>query len=508
VRVLFATHTLRHQYLRSFVEYAQRQAGWRIGIISDKQWSGFFAGLENVVEAFFPLPDAVEEAPWESDAGALARLRSRIAACERATGTPLNRIVLTGERRLGRAYGREFYHWAATTESRLALRDNRLPERMVMRLFAAVDTAIEQFRPDLVLLGQTASPDCFALSLLAEMLGIPVAINRPSKILSERCFWTRDREMLNTAAATLCREKIDCGARPSAAAREHLQAFRDTPRPIAYIQRNWDIAAAKTFLASHIDLAGRAIRAAHWRAKGRRGRAPKPVLSKVVEIYRGTYLRARQARYFRSFDETELSSLRYVYLALHKEPELAINFQAPFWHSQKNLIAWLSMNLPCGYRLLVRDHRKNDGRRPMAFYRDIVAYPGVQLVSPFDSQFKYVRNAALIVSDNGTTGWEGLVFGRPVLSLARNFYTPAELAAELRDPSKLGETMIQCLTSPRELDEGERERRLACLVEAEMETTVEESAASHDESLSILSDLCAGRVADPTRTRAATAALP
>ena len=125
-------------------------------------------------------------------------------------------------------------------------------------------------------------------------------------------------------------------------------------------------------------------------------------------------------------------------VALHKEPELAINFQVPLWHSQKSLIAWISKNLPCGYRLLVRDHRKNDGRRPTAFYQDILRYPGVDLISPFDSQFKYIRNAGLIITDNGTTGWEGLIFGKRVISFARNFYEPTGLTERLEQSIGFG----------------------------------------------------------------------
>ena len=79
MKVLFVTHTLRHQYLRSFIEFAQREAGWRLGIISDKQWSDFFAGLENVVEEFFLLPDVAKAACWENDPDALTRLKQRIA---------------------------------------------------------------------------------------------------------------------------------------------------------------------------------------------------------------------------------------------------------------------------------------------------------------------------------------------------------------------------------------------------------------------------------------------
>jgi hypothetical protein len=204
-------------------------------------------------------------------------------------------------------------------------------------------------------------------------------------------------------------------------------------------------------------------------------------------------LKGRQESLFKTFTDEELAKQRYVLIALHKEPELAINFQAPFWHSQKNLIAWLSMNLPCGYRLLVRDHRKNEGRRPMAFYRDLLAYPGVDLISPFDAQFKYIGNADLIVADNGTTGWEGLVFGKRVISVADNFYAPTGVAVDVSDPSRLGEAIIRRVAEPEVPDRAEWDRRLACLVEAEMETTVPEDESSHQSSLAIVATLVSGR---------------
>ena len=125
----------------------------------------------------------------------------------------------------------------------------------------------------------------------------------------------------------------------------------------------------------------------------------------------------------------------------------------------------------------------------MSFYRDILAYPGVDLISSFDSQFKYIRNADLIVSDNGSTGWEGLLFGKRVITLARNYYEPTGLTERVTDPSRLGEIMIRRLSEPEVADQREWDRRLACLVEAEMETTLPEDETSHEESLGIVESL-------------------
>jgi len=356
-------------------------------------------------------------------------------------------------------------------------------------LFAQIDAVLESFRPELVVVGHSSAPDGFVLTLLAETKGIPFVISRPSKILSDRCFWTLDRDMLNVEGEAVGAAKVSSGARPGIAAQQHLAKFRSNPTTVAYIRRNWDIAASRTFLKAHIDAAVRAVWRLRWRLGGSSGPPPKPAMSKLLELYRSTYLKARQSALFKTFTEEELARKGYLLIALHKEPELAINFQVPLWHSQKNLIAWISKNLPCGYRLLVRDHRKNDGRRPTAFYQDILRYPGVDLISPFDSQFKYIRNAALIITDNGSTGWEGLIFGKRVISLARNFYEPAGLTERLNDPSDLGKLILRRLSEPEVPDKEEWDRRLACLVEAEMETTVPEDESSHDQSLKMIDAL-------------------
>jgi hypothetical protein len=494
-RVLVRAHNLRHEYLNSFLAYAQRTAGWTLGMIADRPYPAFCEGLEVRRENFFLTPNVLKPGDFQSDEAQLRRMRDLVAACERSTGIPVHRIVLADERNSGRAYAIEFYHWPSTTAAAAVLRDNSISERNALRLFAGASDILERFQPEFVIIGgHTSMPDSFALRMVAEHLGIPVLISRPSKILPCRCFWTLDLEMLNTSAAALCAKKIGRGLIPEKQAYAHITRFRETPATIDYIQQNWKVAAAKGVVSTLRDLAYRLRRQIEWLRLGQHGQRGKPVVSKAWETFRSAWLVRRQKPLFQTFQDDELASTRYIYIALHKEPELAINFQAPFWHSQKNLIAWLSMNLPCGYRLLVRDHRMNEGRRPTRYYRDLLAYPGVALVSPIDSQFKYIRNAELIVADNGTTGWEGLVFGKRVLSLARNFYEPAGLANQVTDPSQLGEAVVRILAEPKLPDRSEWERRLACLVEAEMETTVTEDESSHEISLEMVASMLPGLV--------------
>ncbi len=75
--------------------------------------------------------------------------------------------------------------------------------------------------------------------------------------------------------------------------------------------------------------------------------------------------------------------------------------------------------------------------------RDMRRLPGVVLVDGFDDQFKYIRNADVIVTENGSTGWEGLVLGRPVVTLADTYYDAAGLARRVNDHDQLGAAILE-----------------------------------------------------------------
>jgi len=136
----------------------------------------------------------------------------------------------------------------------------------------------------------------------------------------------------------------------------------------------------------------------------------------------------------------------------------------------------------------VREHRFNQGRRATAFYKYLQALPGVDLIDPVDDQYKYIRHAALIVTDNGTTGFEGLMLGKRVISLGDDYYSATGLTLRLSDPSQLGAAMMRRLAEPEVRDSGDAEHRLGWLVDAEYDTTLAEG----DESLAAgLDCLCA-----------------
>lgn len=495
-RVFFFAHSRRSTYLHSFLKAAKERAGWEFAVPCPENSRRVYQDTIAHAENLFFVPDFSRRAAWEDDALEHERIAALVTASENRSGMPVNRVVLAGERNIGRAFGRENYLWPSTRLSRAALRDPDAPAAIVRRIFKFVDDAFARFEPDFVLLGHAASPIAIVAVLVAGVRGLPYIMGRQSKILSNRCYWTRDREMYNDQAQRLFEEKARAGAAVSAEAEAYLKTFRESPRTVHYIAQNWKN-SKHDWLRRHVRLAYLALARANHVLRRRTSVPPLPVLPKVFEYYQVEFLRLRQRDLYRRFTRQELACMRYIYYPMHKEPELAINMLAPLWHNQKNTVAYLSALLPHGYKLLVREHRFNVGRRRTRYLKDLRGYPGVELVDPYDSQFKYIENADLIVTDNGSTGWEGILFDKPVITLARTFYDAPNLACRVRDPSRLGQTILRLLNTSRPERSAEDERRLGWLVDAELETTVPEDETSHDASIAIIVERLADEADEP-----------
>ena len=328
---------------------------------------------------------------------------------------------------------------------------------------------------------------------MAEFRGVPFLINRRCKVHAHRCYWTLDRAMLSDLAKRAYRDKETSRAPVSDAARDYVGNFRNQPQTVAYIANFWSYAAAsKEWWNWHRKCAGLALGQIVHAVKRRTGQPPKRAWPTLIEFYRMRFLKLRQRPLMKRFGESELEGMSYVYLPFHKEPEMAINFQAYPWHSQIHTVEFLSALLPRGYKLLVREHRGTSGRRPTAFLRRLAGYPGIVVVDPFDPQFKYIQNADLIITDNGSTGWEGILFGKPVITLHENFYDVPGLSTHVTEPEKLNQAILKLLRAPEPPDEQAYERRLGWFIDAQWETTFADDDEHHADGFAFIETLLAG----------------
>lgn len=62
------------------------------------------------------------------------------------------------------------------------------------------------------------------------------------------------------------------------------------------------------------------------------------------------------------------------------------------------------------------------GIRPFSFYREILNLPQVRLVNQRVTSMEIIPKAEAVITVTGTAGWEGLMFGKPVVLFGHAFY--------------------------------------------------------------------------------------
>lgn len=110
-------------------------------------------------------------------------------------------------------------------------------------------------------------------------------------------------------------------------------------------------------------------------------------------------------------------STPYVLFGLHMQPESSIDVWAPFFSNQMWVIELLARSIPPSHKLLVKIHKSDTENYSKAQLERMAAFPGVELVRPFVDTRRFIENAALIISIQGTMGLEGALLGKPVITL-------------------------------------------------------------------------------------------
>ncbi len=137
---------------------------------------------------------------------------------------------------------------------------------------------------------------------------------------------------------------------------------------------------------------------------------------------------------------------RYVYLALHYQPERTTVPDGGRFADQTNLARLLAESLPEGWRLYVREHPRQF-RRPLifpkvrspGFYERLAAIPRVELVSLDFPAGELIGRSQAAATVTGSTAWEAVQAGRPGIVFGFPWYlhcpgvTRIDDAASCRD---------------------------------------------------------------------------
>jgi hypothetical protein len=88
------------------------------------------------------------------------------------------------------------------------------------------------------------------------------------------------------------------------------------------------------------------------------------------------------------------------------------------------VVELLSRSIPPSHKLLVKIHKSDIANYSSAQLTRMRSFPGVELVRPFADTRRFIENADVIVSIQGTIGLEAALLGKPVITLGES---PVEL---------------------------------------------------------------------------------
>ena len=128
---------------------------------------------------------------------------------------------------------------------------------------------------------------------------------------------------------------------------------------------------------------------------------------------------------YNTLDKISLSALdgkKYILYALHKQPEASIDTFGRYYEDQLSIIRNLWRILPADWLLVVKDHSNAIGDRGRSFYKSILAYPRVHLISEHENSIDVVKGCQAVFTVSGTIAYEAALLGKINFTFAPAFF--------------------------------------------------------------------------------------
>lgn len=147
---------------------------------------------------------------------------------------------------------------------------------------------------------------------------------------------------------------------------------------------------------------------------------PRP----LARIFNIALSRVRGRQYEKLCEINTLEDLpkKFIYYPLHVDPEASTMVLAPYLQNQLTVIENLSRSVPVDFNIVIKEHVISLGWRTEFFYESIKQLPNVHMASIFLEGPKLVQKSHAVATITGTSGWEAILLGKPVILYGRPFY--------------------------------------------------------------------------------------
>ncbi len=148
----------------------------------------------------------------------------------------------------------------------------------------------------------------------------------------------------------------------------------------------------------------------------------------LVHLFYKKFFKKRNSKRIRSelqkkfVYRNDLQQIPYILYPLHTEPELVLSqFARPFLN-QIEVVRNISLSMPIGMSLIVKEHPMMIGRRSSGYYKKLLDIPNVRLAE-FDLPSGIaVENANMVIVIRGAIGLEAVIKRKPVVSLGMSLF--------------------------------------------------------------------------------------
>lgn len=287
--------------------------------------------------------------------------------------------------------------------------------RMAEVALREIAATYDRVRPDFVFSEDISCFHSYVHYVLAKERGIPFWCITSARLPYRLALYSEGMQHFETINAKYADyQKHGLTAPQRSAAEAYLTEFRDRPRRPSGMSTR---AAAPGMGRADLDIL-------KLSAKRYFGDRDDPTSLKPWQVVTQRVRRIARIRAAEALDvfEQPVEGESFVLYPIHFQPEASTLVQGPMYVDQLSLLEDMARSLPIGYRLYVKEHLSNRGRRPLEFYTALKRIPSVRLLGPDADTWALIKQASAIAVITGTMGWEGLLYDKPVITFGDVFY--------------------------------------------------------------------------------------
>ena len=170
----------------------------------------------------------------------------------------------------------------------------------------------------------------------------------------------------------------------------------------------------------------------------------------------------------KSFGKLPDDGQKYLYFPLYNIPEYSSNFQSTMWLNIISVVEALSKSIPGDWIIVLKEHPTGleHNYRQKDFYHQLSRIPNVEFAPILADSNQLITNAELVFVTVGTSGWEAILKGIPVLSPVECFWDCMDLSHRSSDIESLHEDIKKAVEKNNKVSASEREKRITVFLQA------------------------------------------